>query len=56
MAQCPICNSSFVMKRCKKCGQVFCQRCAMDGKGNYPKTPGNKCPYCGTFNQIEPLK
>lgn len=42
------------MKRCKKCGKIWCQRCAVLGVGPYPKQKAvNKCPYCGQYNCME---
>ena len=58
MAQCQVCRTSGGnMKKCKKCGQVWCQNCAARGNGHYPKLRAqNVCPYCGTANQVETLK
>jgi len=58
MAQCQTCRTSGAnMKRCKKCNSFWCQDCATAGRGPYPKqSAGNKCPYCGTLNQIEPFR
>lgn len=45
--QCQVCRS-FHMKRCKRCGQVWCTYCAPKGKGHYPlQKDKNRCPYCG---------
>ncbi len=45
------------MKRCKKCGQVWCANCASQGKWPGPKSSAsNVCPYCGAYQQIETLK
>lgn len=58
MAECQVCKTSGSnMKRCKKCNQIWCANCSSKGKGHYPKTTStNKCPYCGTLNQIEIFK
>ncbi len=59
MAQCQICHvAGSNMKRCKKCGQIWCTHCAHTGKGGrYPKqTADNKCPYCGALDKIETFK
>ncbi len=42
------------MKRCKKCGQIYCLKCALSGKGPYPHIKAaNMCPYCGKYNCSE---
>lgn len=53
--KCDFCKTSGPnMKRCKKCGQIWCQKCATSGKGEYPKQKAiNVCPYCGKYNCIE---
>ncbi len=52
--QCQVClTSGQNIKRCGKCNNVWCTNCATQGKGHYPKeTFSNKCPYCGTYDQI----
>lgn len=56
--KCDVCKySGMNMKRCKKCGQIWCQRCATQGKDPYPKQKAiNICPYCGKMNCIEMAK
>ena len=56
--KCEFCKTSgFNMKRCTKCGQIWCQKCATLGKGPYPKLKTiNVCPYCKKMNCIETLK
>lgn len=56
--KCEFCKTSgFNMKRCTKCGQIWCQKCATLGKGPYPKLKAiNVCPYCKKMNCIEALK
>ena len=57
MLKCTICNHSGAnMKRCKKCGQIYCRSCADKGKINGKRTAQNKCPYCGALNQSEPAR
>ena len=53
--KCEFCKTSGAnMKRCKKCGKIWCQKCATKGMGDYPKqTAANKCPYCKGLNCIE---
>ena len=37
------------MRKCKKCGQIYCCHCATKGRGSYPKVrAGNMCPWCGS--------
>lgn len=51
---CSVCKKVGRMKRCKRCGNVWCEDCARDGKGHYPKQNiSNKCPYCGTVGEVE---
>lgn len=51
---CCVCKLVGRMKCCLKCGNVWCENCARQGKGHYPKQEiSNKCPYCGTFGQIK---
>ncbi len=46
--QCQVCRACDVMRRCAKCGQVWCNSCAPKGKGHYPlQKDKTKCPYCG---------
>lgn len=56
--KCDVCKTIGVnMKRCKKCGQIWCQKCATQGKGPYPKQKAaNVCPYCKGYNCIEVAK
>ncbi len=58
MVKCVVCNTSGAnMKRCKACGEVWCQKCASFGKAPYPKLKAmNVCPYCGKMNSVEPAK
>ena len=45
------------MKRCKKCGQIYCLKCALSGKGPYPRIKAaNMCPYCGKHDCSEVAK
>ena len=58
MSSCNICKTSSMglLKECKKCGRVFCSKCARNGLGGVPKTSAyNKCPYCGTLNQLKSI-
>lgn len=55
--KCPICKITGRMKRCKKCGQIYCLGCALNGKGPWPKVNvQNKCPWCGQMNCSEPAR
>lgn len=55
--RCPICNhSGGNMRRCKKCGKVYCRSCANKGAGDYKKVAANRCPYCGVLNSSESVK
>lgn len=58
MIKCTVCNAMGAnMKRCTSCGEVFCQKCATEGKAPYPKMRAiNVCPYCGKYNTIEAAK
>ncbi len=58
MQPCKFCNTTGSnMKRCKKCGNVWCMNCATRGKGDYPKQKfANVCPYCGGYNCTETPK
>lgn len=52
--QCPVCKVTGGMKRCKKCGQIYCLSCALHGRGPWPKVNiQNKCPWCGKMNCSE---
>lgn len=52
--QCPVCKVTGGMKRCKKCGQIYCLSCALKGRGPWPKINiQNKCPWCGKMNCCE---
>lgn len=53
--KCQVCNySGGNMKKCKKCGMIWCSLCAQKGKGHYPMQKySNKCPYCGALDQIQ---
>ncbi len=55
--KCDFCKASGAnMKRCKKCGKIWCQKCATQGKGPYPLQKAiNRCPYCGQYNCIESM-
>jgi len=59
MSTCTYCNNSGdgILKKCDKCGQVWCYRCSLFGNGPYPKSPsaGNSCPYCN-HNKISNVK
>ena len=52
--KCDVCKVSGPnMKKCQKCGNIFCATCAMKGKDPYPKMKAaNVCPYCGKMNCI----
>lgn len=52
--KCQYCKASGSnMKKCKKCGQVYCLNCALKGIG-YPKIKAaNMCPFCHAYNQAE---
>lgn len=51
---CPICkHSGSNMRKCKKCGKVYCRSCASKGLGDYKKVSANKCPHCGALNASE---
>lgn len=58
MAQCSVCKHSGAnMKKCENCNNVWCEPCAMKGRGHYPKqTAVNKCPYCGKHNTVKTAK
>ena len=53
--QCQVCKGSGSnMRRCKKCGQIYCRSCASKGKGPYPKVKDiQKCLWCGGLNCSE---
>lgn len=55
---CKVCKHSGAnMKRCKMCGEVWCQNCATRGMTPYPKQKAiNVCPYCKKMNCIETAK
>ena len=45
------------MRRCKKCGQVYCVECALKGRPPYPKISArNVCPMCGAHDKSETAK
>jgi len=56
--KCTICNNSGGnMRRCKKCGQLYCTYCSNEGKGHYPKrSSSNSCPWCAALDQSESVK
>lgn len=56
--KCPNCKRSgmTVMRRCKKCGGIYCRPCADKGVGDYKKTSANVCPLCGAHNASETAK
>jgi len=58
MATCQQCHTSGSnMNRCKKCNQIWCRTCLVLGRGKYTRQSStNKCPYCGTLNQVEIVK
>ncbi|WP_156035921.1 hypothetical protein [Butyrivibrio sp. AE3004] len=58
MVKCQVCNRTGAnMKMCKKCGKVWCERCACQGKAPYPKQKAvNVCPYCGGYNCMTTAK
>ena len=44
---CKTCRSYQHWEQCPKCGEVFCQKCALRGEGGYPKMGAiNRCPFC----------
>lgn len=53
--KCQICKVTGPnMRRCKKCGQIYCLNCALKGNGPYPKiTVRNICPFCGKHDCSE---
>ncbi len=52
--KCSVCNLVGRMKQCEKCRNIWCESCATQGKGHYPKQhASNVCPYCGTVGQIK---
>lgn len=54
---CPICKHAGAnMRKCTKCGKVYCRSCADKGLINGTKTAANKCPYCGVLNKSEAAK
>lgn len=51
MAECLHCKcAGGNMRKCTKCGAVYCVDCANRGRGPYPKVPANQCPHCGAMN------
>ena len=56
--KCPNCKRSgmTVMRRCKKCGGIYCRPCANKGVGDYKKTSANVCPLYGAHNASESAK
>ena len=46
--RCVSCNyTTQEWDKCPKCGAIFCERCARQGKGGYPKMKAlNNCIYC----------
>ena len=54
--QCPVCGyiGQSVMRKCKKCGKIWCSRCAPKGKAPYPlQKAANQCPYCKALDSSE---
>ena len=50
LIRCETCNATGVtMRRCKKCGQVYCRSCATKGRITGKPVPLGKCPYCGAY-------
>ena len=57
MAQCSVCKHIGAnMRKCESCGNIWCQNCAMKGRGHYPKqtaaraclqTNSTKKAHCG---------
>lgn len=58
MAQCQVCKTSGGnLRRCRKCGMMWCLPCASSGRGHYPKVrASNVCPYCGDAHSVEVVR
>lgn len=56
--KCPVCRiTGGNMRKCKKCGQIYCKSCAFNGRGHYPRVrASNQCPYCGKLDCSETAK
>ena len=53
--KCPNCKRSgmTVMRRCKKCGGIYCRPCADKGVGDYKKTSANVCRFVAHTMQVK---
>lgn len=58
MQVCKFCKHAGTnMRMCKKCGKIWCQTCAVKGKGDYPRQKAvNICPYCGSLGSVTTAK
>ena len=56
--KCMVCKVTGAnMRKCKKCGQVYCVECALKGSPPYPKISArNVCPMCGSYAGSETAK
>ena len=51
--KCVTCNYFQRWRKCPKCGAIFCEKCAIDGKGGYPKLKAvNRCIYCNANTSL----